>query len=304
MSGTRHGITTTAITWEQEESDIEEDSTGKNTITTVGSVGVNGTSVSLADAIDLIPLEIPISTSGPIGNATKYAGAKRSSRGAKFLADDTIQIRATYEISLPTNQLNSPEGDTDTSDSDRAQRSIVSEDAPLLSHPIVQEFPAKERRLLCSLLQGDIRVNPRYDSAGAGSQLFEFIRDNETGDGIEEVIFDTADATIDDIEASPLDYARLLASGVTTWRRPVIRHTLVKSRNQPATFEEYGDVGSASSAAPDLAPSLPGDGEWFLNGITDTTENGESWTTNYEYERTGAGGALKAIYKGGTAEIA
>jgi len=304
MSATRHGITTSAITWEQEESEIEEDSAGKNTITVVGSVGVAGTSVSLADAIDLIPMEIPLSTSGPIGNAVKFLGAKRSNRGAKFHGDDTIQVRATYEISLPINQVNGPDGSADTSDSDRAQRSIVSEDAPLLSHPIVQEFPETDRRKLASLLQGEIRVNPRFDSAGSGTQLYEFITDNEAGDGIEGVTFDAVDVTFDDIEASPLDYARLLAAGVNTYRRPVIRHTLVKSRNDPAPNAEYGKVGEVIASTPALAPTLTGDGQWFLNGITDSTDNGEAWTTSYEFERTAAGGALKAIYKGGSAEIA
>jgi len=167
----------------------------------------------------------------------------------------------------------------------------------------VQQFPENDRRRLAGLLSGDPWQNPQYDSAGSGWKAYEFITQDPKEDDPKQVAFSGADVTYDEITASPLDYARLIASGVTTWRRPIIRHTVTKTRNTPATNTEYGKVGEVISTTPYLAPTLTGDGQWFLNGITDTTENGATWVSQYEFERSGAGGALKAIYKGGTAEI-
>ena len=303
MSAIRYGISTSAITWEQDESSIDQDNTGKVTIQAVGSIGVGSSNTALDDALEVIPDEIPISTTGPIGNCTRYVGARKASQGARYLGDDTIQVQVSYEISNPKN-LSTPDGeDSAESDSDRATRTIVAEDAPILSHPLVQEFATTDRRLLSSLLAGDVRVNPRYKSTGSGNQLFEFIRDDESGEDIETVTFSSGDATFDGVTASPLDYARLIAAGVESWRRPLIRHSLTKSRENPAPNAEYGKVGETVANTPKLAPVLAGSGQWFLNGVTDTTENGVTWVTQYEYERTGAGGALKALYKGGNAEI-
>lgn len=305
MSGVRYGISTSEITWEQEESEIEQNNTGKVTIQAVGSIGVGSGDTPLDDALVAIPFEIPISNTGPIGNSIILTGAIKATQGARYLGDDTIQVRASYEIASPVG-LNDPgEGELPESDSDRAIRTIVAEDAPLLSHPLAQSFPETDRRLLSSLLEGNIWVNPRFLSGGEEDELREFIRETEDPDDnkTEEATFSSSTVTDNGVTASPLDYARLIASGVITWRRPTIRHSLSTSRENPAPNAQYGAVGEAVSGTPKLAPTLSDDGQWFLNGITDTTENGITWETQYEYERTGAGGALKAIYKGGTAEI-
>jgi len=300
---TRHGISTTAITWEQEESEIEQDSTGMVTISATGSVGVSGTPTDLVTAMALLPATIPISNSGPIGNAAGFAGARKNTQRAKYAGDDTIQVSVTYIIGNPTNPASASGTDETTSESDRVQRSVVTEDAPLLSHPIVQQFPSEDRKRLRSLLAGECWVNPEYDSGATNYKAFEFIKENPVSDEPKEVTFSASDVTYDEVTASPLDYARLLAAGVTTWRRPVIRHSVTKTRNTPATNSEYGKVGEVVASTPYLAPTLSGSGQWFLGGITDTTENGTTWTTNYEFERSGAGGVLAAIYKGGTADI-
>jgi len=301
---TRHGISTTAITWEQEESEIEQDNTGKVTISVTGSVGVSGTPTDLVTAMALLPNLIPISNSGPIGNATELAGAKKDNQKARYLGDDTIQVTATYIIAFPSSIYSENGSDETTSESDKAQRVIATEDAPLLSHPIVQQFDQNDRRRLTALLAGDVRPNPQFDDAATDWKAYEFITEDPLKDDPVNVAFSGTDVTYDDITASPLDYARMLAAGVTTWRRPIIRHNLTKSRNDPATNSEYGKVGEAITGTPNLAPALSGDGQWFLNGITDTTDNGTAWTTQYDFERSGAGGVLKALYKGGTAEIA
>lgn len=304
MSGKRNGISVSDITWAKDESEIAFNETGSVDIEVVGYVGVSDSPTSLDDAIQLLPSTIPLSDDGPIGNCTRYDGAGLKTKTAAYMGDDTIKVSAKYEIAVPDNQAQYPGEEGDESDSDRAQRTIATEDAPLLTHPIVQQFPTTDRRLLASLLSGEIRVNPRYDAAGSDRQLWEFIRDTEDGEDIEKVQFSDSDVTYDQITASPLDYARLLASGVDTWRRPTIRHTLTKSRNTPATNAEYGKVGEVIASTPALAPELTGSGQWFLGGITDSTSNGETWITNYEFERTGAGGALAAIYKGGSLDIA
>lgn len=303
MSGTRYGISTTAITWEQTESEIEQDSTGKTVISVAGVVGVSGSPTALDEALALLPTSIPISDNGPIGNASAYNGAKISTRGAKYDGDDTIMVRATYEISTAIS-FESPDG-VDDSENDRAQRTIVTEDAPILTHPVSQEFDPEERRKLCSLLDGTVRVNPTYKPSGTGKQLYEFIRDKDEdeGEGVVEVTFSSSNSTVGGITANPLDYARAIAAGATTWRRPVIRHTITKSRNAPAPNAEYSKVGEVVSGTPSLAPNVSGDFQWFLNGITDSTDNGENWVTNYEYELTGEGGALRIFYKNGTAEL-
>lgn len=304
MSGTRHGISTSAITWEPTESEVVWNKTGGVAISVVGSVGVNGTSTSLDDAIQLLPSTIPISASGPIGNSTRYTGAVLVAPSARYMGDDTIQVSATYEIAVPESPSEPEGGEGTNSDSDRARRQIVTEEAPILSHPIVQEFGVNERRALAALISGEVRPNPAYDENGSGKELHEFIRDVENGSTIEEVEFDDQDQTLDGVSASPLDYARMIAAGITTWKRPVIRHILTKNRNEPATNGEYGQVGEALQGSPQLAPSIDGDFQWFVNGITDETSNGLAWQTTYEYELSGAGGVLKHFYKNGDAEIA
>ena len=307
MSANLDGITSTAITWEKDASDIKEDSKGKSTISVTGSVGDEDDDISLAQAIDLIPSTLPLGDSGPIGDSQKYAGAKRVERGARYNGDGTIEVTATYEIATPENQINygDTSGGGDTSDSDRIARTSATEDAPILTHPVVQEFPKTQARLLASVLNGDIRVNPRYNEEGSGRELWEFIRDNEDGDDIEQVDFDDSDYTSNEVTASPLDYARAVAAGVEVWRRPVIRHSVISARNSAASDNEFKKVGRAvpSSSIPADAPSIGGQRQWFVTSLSDSTENGESWTLNYEYELSGDGGVLKILYPNGNAEI-
>lgn len=303
MSGQRYGITTTAITWEQAESEISYSDTNTATIRAVGSIGVGGSSTNLADAISAIPSTIPISATGPIGNATQYAGAVATRPSARFLGDDTIQVEVVYETAVPAGQLTNPDDPLGSAaDSDLVQRSIVTEEAPLLTHPVVGSFPATDRVRLRALRNGEVVPNSSYDSTGEGTKLYEFIRYNPDDNSIIEVTFSNIPVTVDGITASPLDYARLIASGQEVWRRPVIRHAIEQSRNAPATDDDFGKVGQVVNA-PRFAPTLDGGREWFLNGITETTSTGETWKSTFEFEATGEGGALKAVYKGGSKEI-
>lgn len=305
MSATLEGITSNAITWEKDASDIKEDSKGKCTISVMGSVGNDDDQTSLEQAILLIPTFIPIGSNGPIGNSSRYSGAKLVGRGARYNGDGTIEVTANYEIATPENQTNPPDEEgNSTSDSDRVARTSATEDAPILTHPIVRRFDETSRRNLASLLAGEIRVNPKYNKEGSDRELWEFIRDTEDGTDIEEVTFKTAKAvTLDGVSSTPLEYARLIASGVEVWKRPVVRHTITLVRNEPVRDSDFGKVGEALEAAPPGAPEGNNGRQWFLNSISDSTENGESWTVVFEYELSGEGGVLKAIYPNGNAVI-
>lgn len=307
MSAILVGITTSSITWEKESSDIKEDSKGKSTITVLGFVDADDSNTSLEDAILLIPDEIPLGVNGPIGNSQRYAGAKRVERASRYAGDGTIEVTASYEIATPENQIVYGDTGSDTSDSDRIARSSATEDAPILTHPVVQLFPKTQARLLACVLNGDIRVNPRYNEEGTDRQLWEFIRDTENGEDIEQVEFSEETYTVagSGVEASPLDYARAIAAGVDVWKRPVIRHSVVSARNAPASDSEFTKVGRAVPTAsnPIGAPNVAGSRQWFVNSLSDSTENGEAWTINYEYELSGEGGVLKILYPNGAAVL-
>ena len=302
MSATHYGLDSGSIRWEPADSDVQVSNTGKVVINVTGTVSANDGATSISDAISLIPNQIPSSSDGPIGASSEYSTAVLADYGARYLGDDTIQISATYEIAdLEGFQ---PGGDelTDPSDSDKATRSIVAEEVPILAHPVVREFPAGERSKLASLLAGDVMPNPRYDPDGSGRQLWEFRQFTEDGNDFEEVIFSNSTYTADGITSSPLNYARLIAIGITSYRRPMVRHTLTRQRNEPVSNETLSKVGEGLNFTPALAPDLQG-GQWFLNGVNDSTTNGTTWTAQLEYEYSASGGVLKDIYKGGLAEI-
>ena len=302
MSAKLYGISKTEITWEKSKTQISYDDTNKVTISVVGSVGNEDDSVSLEAAIKLLPAFIPISSSGPIGNSTRYAGAGLVGPSARYLGDGTIEVEADYRTADPLLPSGVGGGTPDNvSDSDRAERQIVSEEVPLLAHPLVEEFPDNDRVKLRALQAGEVVPNPTYDSEGSGSAAWEFIRyvDQE----MEEVNFDDADVTNDGVTASPLDYARLIASGVEVYRRPAIRHILSMNRDFPGSNAEYNAVAEIINSNPKFAPTLAQGRQWFLNGISDITSDGIHWSRTYEFEATGPGGGLKAIYKNGNKEI-
>ncbi len=300
MSGVRYGIETSQITWEESESEIKVSNTADISITIVGSVGVGNTVTSIKSAMDLIPKTVP---AAPLGGDASYSNAYLIDYSGRYLGDDTIQVTATYGFADPS-QLQ-PGGDElkDPSESDRAVRSIAVEEVPLLAHPLVKNFDKKDRVMLACLLDGSITVNPVYDPDGIDENTeWEFRKYDIISDSYSEAVFNDTTFTSDGITASPLDYARLIASGITVYRRPLVRHSVTRQRNKPVGNSVYTQVGEALDFTPTLAPTLTG-GQWFLNGVTDSTENGESWTSHLEFEYTAQGGALKAIYRGGTAEI-
>jgi hypothetical protein len=303
MAGTQHGITTSAITWEPTETEIEISETGLATISCMGVVGANGTGTAIDAAIQLIPKTLPITATGPVGSSTRYTGAAISSVGGRYSGDDLIEVRCSYQVGVPETLTNPSGGGVAQSDSDRARRMIATEQAPILTNPVVESFPDKDKRLLGALLRGDIWVNPRYDPSGTGIETKEFIREKDDGTGEkEEAAFSSSTVTVGGITASPQDYARMISLGILTYDRKTVRHALYITREDPATNDEYGDVGSVVST-PDKAPTISGDFQWFLTGIDDESVNDEVWNRSYEYDLSGAGGVLQYLYKGGSGTI-
>lgn len=293
MARTAIGITTSAITWEALKTDIDVSDNGEATITVRGAVNSNGLSVYAA--LILIPATLPISPTGPVGNATELTGAKVATKSARG-EDGCWTVEATYKKSLATT---ADYDGTQRSDNDRAERRVIVVQEPLLSHPLVRAMPRKERNKLKNLLDGNIFANPEYDPESAGSA--EFVREDTDGENV-EVEFSAEDVTADGVTASPLDYARLLKAGIEFYSRKTVRHVWSTSRNNPAPNADYRKVGRIV-ASPPLAPSMASGFQWMLTGIIDRTETGDAWMTDYEYDLSGAGGFLKEIYEGGNAEI-
>jgi len=293
MARQTYGISTSAITWEQTRSEISVNETGLAEITVEGAVNSNG--IGLEAALELVPDTIPSGSNGPIGAASKYAGAKISSKSARY-EEGTWQVSATYQKGgALTSEF--PDG-TNQSDNDRYERRIVVQEAPILSHPVALAFPTKEKNKLANLLNGNtIIANPNYDPAGESTDEFSYI-DLETGGIGDAAEFDNTTVTVGDITGSPLQYARLIKAGITTYQRKSIRHSWMTTRNEPASNDQYRKVGAVVSDPPE-APTLKDGFQWMLTGIIDSSDNGETWSTNYEFEASGAGGFLGMIYEGG-----
>lgn len=293
MARTAIGVTTSAITWEPLKSDMDVSDTADATITVVGAVDAHG--ISLVAAYSLIPDTIPISPTGPVGNATELSGAKVGTKNVHG-EDGFWWITATYKKSLaPTADYDG----TERSNNDRAERRIILVQEPLLSHPVVRAMPRKERNKLKLLLDGVIFPSPDYDPETEGSA--EFVKEDTDGEEV-EMEFSDEDVTADGVTASPLDYARLLKAGIETYSRKTVRHVWSISRNNPASNADYRKVGRIVTSPP-LAPVLASGFQWMLTGIIDRTENGDAWNADYEYDASGAGGYLQEMYEGGGASI-
>lgn len=296
MARTAIGVSTSAITWEPMESDIDLSETGEATIVVIGKVDSRNT--SLWSALSLVPSTVPISPTGPIGNATDLSGAKLSSKSGNG-EECFWSIRATYKKSLA--QTADYDG-TQRSDNDRAERRVVVVEEPILSHPVARAFSIQSRNRLNALLSGVIIPNPEYGGDGETAEDEFLAEDPDTGKFTVPIEFESATETSDGVTASPIDYARLIKAGITSYSRKTVRHVWSTSRNNPATSSEYRAVGKIVSSPP-LAPSLASGFQWMQTGIIDRTENGDTWNTDYEFDASGAGGFLAPIYAGGNATI-
>jgi len=294
MAKTTYGISSSAITWEQTRSEISVNETGLAEISVEGAV--NSSNIGLEDALGLIPDTLPGGANGPIGASSRYSGAKLANKSARY-EEGTWQVAATYQKSGSlTAQY--PDG-TDQSGDDRYERRIVVQEERILSHPVAMAFARKDKNMLANLLNGDtIIANPKYDPEIEDSMEFGYIDVNtgEIGDAAE---FSEEEVTVGGISGSPLQYARLIKVGILTYQRKSIRHSWVTTRNEPASNAQYQKVGAVVSTPPE-APTLKDGFQWMLTGIVDSSDNGETWSTSYEFEASGAGGFLGMLYEGGS----
>jgi hypothetical protein len=297
MARNAFGITTSAITWEKEKSQIEVDAAGMATISVEGAV--NSSNVGLEAALNLIPSTLPASSSGPIGATTTYAGAKISTKSA-FWEGGTWQVSASY-IKGEAQTAEFPDG-TDESSNDRYTRQIVVVNEPIMTHPVAMKFPVAEKNKLANLIDGGTQPNPNYDPEKE-SQNYEFGALNvDSGKYDVRVTFSDEAVTAGNLEGSPLDWARLIKGGILTYQRKSIRHTRETARNAPAPNVEYRRVGTIV-ATPEGAPELADGYDWMLTGIIDSSANNDSWTTVYEFDASGQGGYLGILYEGGSGVI-
>ena len=293
MARTAIGITTSAITWEKTKSEISVDETGLVEISVEGAV--NSTGIGMEAALDLVPSSLPSSSTGPIGATVKYSGASIVSKSA-FYEEGTWQVSATYRKSGAETTIE-PDG-TNQSDNDRTERRIVVAEEPILSHPVVLAFPTKDKNALANLMAGNIAPNLNYDPE-SDDQNFEFAALNPaTGEFTVPKTFSSTSYTAGEITASPLAYARLIKAGILTYQRKSIRHSIATSRDEPAPNDEYRKLGTVVDQ-PEGAPTLKDSYQWMLTGIIDSSGNGETWATSYEYEASGHGGFMGIIYEGG-----
>jgi hypothetical protein len=298
MARTAFGITSSAITWEKTKSEISVNETGLVEISVEGAV--NSTGITLADALALVPTTLPTTTSGPIGASAEYAGAKLSTKSAGY-EDGTWQVRASYtKGGAQTSEF--PDG-TEQSDQDRYERRIVVQEDPLMSHPVALEFPTKQKNLLANLMRGEsIIANPDYnpdeaDESKPANWEFGFV-DPITGKIASKISFSEEEVTVGEITGTPLQYARLIKASIVTYQRKSVRHSWHTSRNEPAPNTQYRRVGTVVDQPPG-APTLANGFQWMLTGIIDTSSNGETWQTSYEYDASAAGGFLAMLYEGG-----
>jgi len=293
MAKTTYGISSSAITWEQTRSEISVNETGLAEISVEGAV--NSSNIGLEAALGLIPDTLPGGANGPIGASSRYSGAKLANKSARY-EEGTWQVAATYQKSGSlTAQY--PDG-TDQSGDDRYERRIVVQESPILSHPVALAFEGKDKNMLANLLNGNtIIANPDYDPEGESPDEFKYV-DIETGALSKKAEFSEQEVTVGGISGSPLQYARLIKAGILTYQRKSIRHSWVTTRNEPASNAQYQKVGAVVSTPPE-APTLKDGFQWMLTGIVDSSDNGETWSTSYEFEASGAGGFLAMLYEGG-----
>jgi len=300
MPSTLIGIASGAIKWDKSETDVSQDEIA---FVNIKIVGYTAASQDLATAIMLVPATLPISSNGPVGNATQLSTAELQRRGARFDGDGTIRIDATYKCQVAA-ITTGPTGDENATE-DKTGLRIATEEAPRLTHPVAMKFPRTELNLLSGLINGYIRTNWDIDQESGGGGSKEFVRqDPTTGKWDNEVTFSDTEYSVTlsgaDITASPLDFARIIKTSQKTYKASTQMFTWTGVRRSSAPASELNKVGSISN--PDRAPDVT-DREWFYEGLMQDQQTNNIYSFIREYQLSGPGGALKQLYAGGTGDI-
>lgn len=301
MPAQHYGYSTTSITWDQSETEVNQDSVDFVTITCVGHLKADG--ATLSGALLLVPDTIPINADGPVKSATELAGAALDTRVVSFGGDGRIEIRCTYKKSLSEILGGGGGSAGDVSDADRFNGRVELEEAPLLVHPVVGKFPQAERSKLACLMKEIVIPNPNHDPDGGNDKEFIYAEDYDGVVKDTECSIDDTDYTVGGITASPLDYARLIRAGVETYWRPTVRFVWRSSRDERPDNTELNEVGDVVDPAPSETPTASDDKDWIFWGAIWDHEAEGAYDIEREYQLSARGGAFSQIYKGGSADI-
>ena len=306
MPSVTYGLSTSAIKWEQAETELSQDERGYADIKAVGYVKYTGATIS--SALILVPAVMPISASGPCGADPNLANSELQTRNARFEGDGMIRVEAKYRKILAA-IISGPGGGTgeETAEQDKVGLRINTQQEPLLTHPLAQtKFPRTELNLLSGLINGYIRTNWDIEQETGGSGEKEFVRQNPADNyrWTQEVKFSETEYSVsiagDTVSASPLDFARIIKAGVTFYESPSQVLTWDSVRNASISATEMNSVGSVVN--PPVAPAVNGR-DWFYTGVIQQQVTKDTFTLGREFLLSGYGGALKQLYPGGRGDI-
>jgi hypothetical protein len=301
MANTNYGITSAAITWEVEETEVSQDEVAFVSIDCRGVVSSNG--ATLDTAMALIPKKIPISASGPVRLATAYTNAELQKKSARY-ADGNIEVTAKYR--KPVADITSgPGGGTEeqTSESDRTSLRLAATDEPILTHPVVQAFPKADVRQLKNLIEGDIRPNPLdpTDTALPDYRSYEFVTYDPVAQTWSKLhTFSPTTVTSGGITASPYDFARFIAMGIDTYRTNTVSFKWSCTRKDPISPSELNKVSTVLTSA--ILPVVT-DRQWLYEGASQDQVTDGYYTIEREFILSKPKGFFAKLYVGGTAEI-
>ena len=304
MPTTLFNLTAGSIFWEKSETEVSQNEIA---FVTIKVVGYTPASQSIEVALSLVPALLPISASGPVGNSIGLTNGELQRRSARYDGDGTIRLDAEYKAYVGS-LTNGPGGGTgeQSAPEDKIGKRIQTSEEPLLTHPLPQtQFPTAQVNMLSALISGYIRPSSDVSQEDGGSPVGEFVRQNPTTGSWDSIVtFSTTAYTVtmngQSVSATPLDYARYIKAGITTWKNTGTVLTWSCARKEACNDAELDSVGSV--VEPPIAPTIT-DKQWFYEGINETHETNSLYQIEREYTLTGKGGALSGIYAGGTGEI-
>lgn len=294
-------ITAGAITWDKSETEVSQDEVAYVNIRCVGYTATEGQDI--ATALTLVPKLIPVSDSGPVGNAFMLSASELHRRAASFDGDGTIRLAVDYKCQVAAISTN-PDGDENAAE-DKTSKRITTIEEPLLSHPVARKFPRTELNMLSGLLNGYIRTAWDLSQEAGETTGPEFVRQNpSTGRWDQAVTFSATAYTVSlsgkNITASPVDFARIIKAGITTYRAATQTFCWSGVRKTEVKPKELNQVGTIIN--PERAPEV-NDREWFFDGLMEDQVTDSTYRFDREYLLSGPGGALKQLYAGGTGDI-
>lgn len=303
MSSTLFNVTSGSIFWDKEETEVSQDELA---YVNIKCVGWTAATQSLATAIILVPKYMPTDANGPTGLSTQFSNAPIQRKTSRY-QEGMIRVDATYKCTVAA-IINGPNGGGEeaNAEEDKTSIRIAVVEQPILSHPVAMKFATEDKSMLSGLLNGYIKSGIELQSDGTPNPSgYEFVgQDADTKAYTKEAKFSetTQSATIAgvSITASPLDFARIIRSGTTTYKAPSPYFTWSGVRRVGVTGSELNKVGSIIK--PSRAPAVT-NREWFYEGLIEEQVTDEIYQFQREFSLSESGGALKQLYAGATGDI-